>query len=403
MRVSTVTTFFPHAADRHRGVFVENLVRAMRRRCEVDVIAPVPFAPPLRAKPEWYRKSQIPRRENIDGIDVEHPRFVVFPKAEVLSGMMYAAGVLPALRRARDASPDLIVHAHCAYPDGVGVALAARRLGIPYVVTAHGSDVNVYAERRTLRGQIRWALRGAAATIAVSRDLLAKVTRLLASSASSAPLVHIPCAGFDPAVFRPRDRAAVRQTLGLAARARLVVFVGQLVPIKGIDRLVEAWRLLDVAGRLGPDDRLVIIGAGRCGPALARQVGAAGIEARVVFAGALAQPIVAEWVGAADVLCLPSDNEGTPNVVVEALASGVPVVASHVGGVPELVTHERNGLLVPPRDPAALMTALAAALERRWDPEQIRATVAHATWEAIADRTIECLRGVRGGSVAAVA
>jgi teichuronic acid biosynthesis glycosyltransferase TuaC len=403
MHVATVTTFFPHAADRHRGVFVENLVRSMRRRCQVDVIAPLPFAPPLQVNAEWYRKSQIPRRENIDGIDVEHPRFLVIPKAELASGLTYAAGVLPALRRLRAADAGLIVHAHCAYPDGVGVALAARRLGIPYVVTAHGSDINVYAPRKTLRWQIRWALLGAAATIAVSRDLLAKVTSLLGDAGASARLVHIPCAGFDPEVFRPRDRAAVRHALGLGPRGRLVVFVGQLVPIKGIDGLLEAWRLLSAGGHLDADDRLVIIGAGRCGPDLARQADVGGLAERVVFAGALPQPVVAQWVGAADLLCLPSDNEGTPNVIVEALASGVPVVASRVGGVPELITPESNGLLVPPRDPPALMRAIGAALGRRWDPEQIRKTVAHATWDAIAGRTIDCLSESTGGRVAAVA
>ena len=237
----------------------------------------------------------------------------------------------------------------------------------------------------------------------MSRDLHAKVARLLGSAGASARLVHIPCAGFDPAVFRPRDRVALRAELGLRPEGRLLVFVGQLVPVKGVDRLIEALRLLQVDGRLTAHDRLVVIGDGGCRSDLTRQAAAAGVADRVVFAGALAQPIVAQWIGAADLLCLPSDNEGTPNVVVEALASGVPVVASRVGGVPELVTDEGNGLLVPPRDPAALMSAIAAALERPWDPEQIRKTVAHATWDAIADRTLECLRGARGGRVAAVA
>lgn len=403
MRVATVTTFFPHSADRHRAVFVENLVRAMRRRCEVDVISPVPFAPPLRAFPAWYRQSRIPRKESIDGIEVEHPRFVVMPKIDVASGLTYAAGVLPALRRLRQAGGELVVHAHCAYPDGVGAALAARRLRLPYAITAHGSDINVYAGRRSLAWQIRWALEGAQAVIVVSRDLRAKVSRMLGPAAAAAPLFHIPCAGFDPTVFFPRDRAALRKELGQRPDGRVAVFVGQLVPIKAVDRLIEAWRLLHRDGRLADGDRLVIIGEGRCGAALARQAADGGIADRVVFAGALPQPTVARWIGAADMLCLPSQNEGTPNVVVEALASGVPVVASRVGGIPELVTPESNGLLVPPGDAPALAGAIAAALERTWDPRRVRQTVAQSTWDTIAGATVDCLTDVVRGRPAAVA
>jgi teichuronic acid biosynthesis glycosyltransferase TuaC len=401
LRVATVTTFFPNSADRHRSVFVENLVRAMSRRCQVDVISPVPFAPALPAFPDWYRQSQIPRRELIDGIEVEHPRFVVLPKLELGSGLTYAVGVSRALRRSRDGSTEFVVHGHCAYPDGVGVALAARQMKSPYVITAHGSDINVYARRKSLRWQIRWALRGAAAIIVVSQDLRSKVSQMLGPAA--APLLHIPCAGFDPAVFFPRVRSTLRHELGLRSEARLVIFVGQLVPIKSVDRLIEAWRLLQTAGRLAAHDRLVIIGEGRCGADLAQQAAAGQIADRVIFAGALTQPIVARWIGAADLLCLPSQNEGTPNVIVEALASGVPVVASRVGGIPELITHESNGLLVPPGDAVALADAIATVLARSWDPERLRQGVALSTWDTIAAETVECLRAAARGQPASVA
>jgi glycosyltransferase involved in cell wall biosynthesis len=395
MRVATVTSFFPNSANRHRAVFVENLVRAMKRRCEVDVVAPLPLAPPLRAVPRWWQQSRIPARETLDGIDVEHPRYVVVPKVELASGATYAAGVTASLRRLAAAGPGLVVHAHCAYPDGVGVALAARRLGLPYVVTCHGSDINVYSERGALRWQIRRALLGAAATIAVSAALRAKIEALFAGATPAGPLVHIPCAGFDPGVFRPGDRRALRAELGVPTGGRLVVFVGQLVPIKGTARLVEAWRLLHAEGRLGADDRLVLVGEGRLRAELAAQAAAGGISDRVHLAGVVPQPTVARWIGAADALCLASDNEGTPNVIVEALASGVPVVATRVGGIPELVTPGLNGDLVP-RDPAALARALGAALDRPWEPEAIRRTVADLTWDALAARNLELLSKIGG-------
>lgn len=402
MRVATVTTFFPHSADPHRAVFVKNLVRAMRRHVSVDVISPIPFAPPLRRFPEWYRQSQIPRSELIEDIEVAHPRFVVVPKLDVVSGSTYAAGVLPALLRLRRMDDELVVHAHCAYPDGVGAALAAKALGLPYVITAHGSDINVYAQRPLLRAQLRRALAAADAVVVVSRDLKAKVARLLEGTGADSRLVHIPCAGFDPATFSPRERAPLRRELGTPVDGQLLVFVGQLVPIKAVDNLVEAFRRLLAQGTHA-DARLVIIGEGKCGPELERQVAAAGIAERVTFTGALPQPSVARWIAAADMLCLPSHNEGTPNVIVEALASGVPVVASRVGGIPELVTHEANGFLVPPADPEALSRALGAALERSFGKDEVRRTVEHLTWDAIALKNVECLQGVVGGQRAAMA
>jgi glycosyltransferase involved in cell wall biosynthesis len=403
MQVATVTTFFPHSADPHRAVFVKNLVRAMRRYVSVDVISPIPFAPPLRRFPEWYRQSQIPRRETIEGIDVSHPRFVVVPKLDVVSGATYAAGILPALLRLGRGAEPLVVHAHCAYPDGVGAALAAKSLGLPYVVTAHGSDINVYAERPLLRAQLRRALAGADAVVAVSRDLRAKVERLLEGANPRSRLVHIPCAGFDPNVFSPRDRAELRRELATPVDTRLLVFVGQLVPIKAVDNLVEAFRRLLAKGAGQGRARLVIIGEGKCGPELERQVAAAGIGEHVVFAGALPQATVARWIAAADILCLPSHNEGTPNVIVEALASGVPVVASRVGGIPELIPSDANGVLVPPANPEALAAALSTALEREWNKDDVRRTVEHLTWDAIASKNVECLREVVGGQRAAMA
>ncbi len=392
MRVLTITTYFPNAADRQRAVFVQNLVRAMRLRCQLQVIAPVAYVPPLARKAEWRAQRAIPRRDSVDGMAVEHPRFLVVPKLGWVSGFSYFLGILRLLRRGARAGGGAVVHAHCAYPDGVGVALAAALLGLPFVVTAHGSDINVYAERRLLRWQIRWALRRAAGVIAVSGALEEKIARLLGAGATG--LARIPCAAFDPRLFFPRPRGPARAALDLHPGARVAVCVGQLVPIKGLGFLVDAWAELAGRGRLGPHDRLVLLGDGPCRAALERRAAAAGLAGRVHFAGALCQADVARWIGAASLLCLPSLNEGTPNVVVEALASGVPVVASRVGGVPDLVRDGVNGLLVAPADSPALADALERAFAREWDAAAVAASVATLTWQAIAERNCAFLQTI---------
>ncbi|WP_374593246.1 glycosyltransferase [Aquabacterium sp.] len=389
LRIVTVTTFFPNSADPHRTVFVANLVRAMRERCTVTVVAPVPLAPPFG---RWRLQAGIPRVESVAGIEVLHPRFVVVPKLGWLSGLTFALGVVTHLARLKRELGVFVVHGHCAYPDGVGVALVARLLGLPFVVTTHGSDINVYAERPMLRWQIRWALRRADGVVAVSRALLGKVQRLLAPATPR--VVLAPCAGFDPALFVPRPRAPARGELGLAPDARVVLFVGHLIAIKGVDVLIDAWvRLLAKPG-VGQDCLLVLIGHGDNRKALESRATRVGLSERVRFVGAVAQAEVSRWMAAADLLCLPSRNEGTPNVVVEALASGLPVVASRVGGIPELVVDGKNGLLVPPEDPSALAEALANALSREWVRDKVCASVAHLTWTAIAAKNIELMQQV---------
>jgi teichuronic acid biosynthesis glycosyltransferase TuaC len=392
MQVLTVSTYFPNAADPQRAVFVKNLVRAMQQRCHVEVISPVPYAPPFDLKPKWRDLRTIPALENIDGINVVHPRFVVLPRLGWFSGFGYFLGVLRALRCQANSGRRIVVHAHCAYPDAVGVAIAARLLRLPYIVTAHGSDINVYAERPTLRFQIRWALRHAAGVIAVSGALQAKISRLL--GAAKTPLSCIPCAAFDPRVFFPRSRLEARATLKVEPHARLVVFVGQLVPVKGVKYLINAWAELRRRGRLGGMDRLVLLGNGPCRFSLERQITGAGLAGSVQFAGTQNQIEVARWMAAASLLCLPSLNEGTPNVIVEALACGVPVVASRVGGVPDLIRQGENGLLVSPADNIALTDALERVLERDWDACAIADSVSNLTWRAIADRNYDFFRSL---------
>jgi glycosyltransferase involved in cell wall biosynthesis len=388
MHVLTVTTFFPNSVEPHRTVFLHHLVRAMRQRCELTMVAPL----------RWHADRQVPAIEEVRGVPVQHPRFPAIPKLFMLSGLGFFLGVFNTLRRFRRKHPDGLVHVHCAYPDAVGVALAARLLGQPYVITAHGSDINVHARRASLAPQIRWALKGAQGVVAVSNALAERIRALVPQGLP--PIARIPCAGFDPEIFVPGDRTAARQALGIQPTAKLVVFVGHLVPIKNVNVLVEAWKRAVARETLQRTDRLVLIGDGSERSALQRAAQQADLGGQVCFAGTLPQAEVARWMSAADALCLPSQNEGMPNVVVEALAMGLPVVASRVGGIPELVRDGVNGRLVPAGDPAALADALTTTLATRWPRAQVRESVAHLTWSALAERNCDFLKAVMTPAVA---
>jgi glycosyltransferase involved in cell wall biosynthesis len=392
LRVVVLTTFFPSPRDPFRTPFLRNLVDAMAGDCELDLVIPVPRRPPIGA---WRDAEPVPARETWSGWTLSHPRYLAVPGLHWLSGLTYFLGVWRALRELRERHGRFVLHAHCAYPDVVGAALAARLLGLPMVATAHGSDINVSGRERLLRPQIRAALRSARRVIAVSAPLQRAMAELTGLPASR--IDCIPCAGYSPAVFRPRgaqERASLRSELGVAADARLILFVGHLVPVKALDVLLKAWALLQ-SDPAGPGTaRLVLIGEGAERAALERLARELGIADRAAFLGPLPQPAVADWIVAADLLCLPSHAEGSPNVIVEALASGTPVVASRVGGIPDLVDDGTNGLLVAPGDPAALAAALASALRREWVPARISSSIAHLTWSALGRRNRDVLADV---------
>jgi teichuronic acid biosynthesis glycosyltransferase TuaC len=389
MRIAVVSTFYPNTAFPFRTLFVENLVTAMARHAALQVIAPVPYAPPLVGPERWRVLRKIPASEQRQGIDVRHPRLLAIPWLTWLNGLWYFFAVYPALRALRRAGAVNIIHAHCGYPDAVGVALAATALRLPFVVTVHGSDINVYANRPSLRMQMRWAMQQAEAVIAVSADLRRKVCALIPNRESR--ISHLACAGIDPAVFRPRDRAAARRALGISPAARIVLFVGQLVPVKGIDVLASAWRQLIATGRKVDNDQLVLIGEGPLRVMVEQLFQTSALSEGVRLLGAMPSEAVATWLSAANILVLASRNEGTPNVVVEALASGIPVVATRVGGVPELIVENVNGLLTPPEEPGLLADALSAALKRSWDPLRIAATATGRTWDRLAQQNVAVL------------
>lgn len=388
-RVVIVTTFFPSPRMPHRTVFVRNLAQAMKAHCDlITVVAPTPTRPLIdRLRTALGKLPPVPMEEDYAGFALRHPRYASIPGVSWLAGLNYALGIVGTLRELQRRHGTYVIHAHCAFPDAVGVALAARWLGLRYVVTAHGSDINVYAQRALLKPQVAWALRGAAGVVAVSRALHERIAALMGPVPT--PLRTVPCAGFNPELFFPRPASGPRAALGIAPAARIVVFVGLLVPIKGIEFLIEAWRLLAEGNCLAPADLLVIIGDGPERAALLTQAQAGGVAERVRFTGSLDQAAVSQWIAAANALCLPSRAEGMPNVVVEALASGVPVVASRVGGIPELVHDGVNGELVPVGQPPQLAQALARVMQANWPPEQVSRSVQHLTWPNIAARNCE--------------
>jgi glycosyltransferase involved in cell wall biosynthesis len=194
------------------------------------------------------------------------------------------------------------------------------------------------------------ALRRADRVVAVSRDLARHVVELGADPAR----VHVIYNGVDAEVFRPGDRAEARRRLGLDPDRTALLYVGNLLPVKGVDVLIEAAVALDARGL---DFDLHVVGKGPLRPALEARARQAGLGERVRFHGVVPHDRLPDWFRAASAFVLPSRSEGVPNVLLEAAACETPFVATAVGGVPE-VAHLGVSRLAPPEDPGALANAI---------------------------------------------
>ena len=355
MRVLGITNLYPNPQQPHRAPYNRHQFRMLNELHPLRVIAPIAWTDEWSARRRSLPPLPAARRMQYDGLTVDYPRYWFTPKLlRRFYGSFYLASIRSTFERVRaEFKPD-ILFAPWAYPDGHAAVQLARQAGLPVIVQVHGSDIREldrYAAR--IPGTMA-AVREADGVIAVSQDLAERVIGLGASP----DRVRVVIDGVDKRVFCPGSRSAAQQRLGLRPDRRHLLFVGNLVPVKGIDVLLAACRQLPA--RSG-EWQLHLIGAGPLESTLKGIVQASGLSDRVCFHGAIAHAELPDWFRAADLFVLASRSEGVPNVLLEAAACGLPFVASRVGGIPEIASQGASRL-VPAEQPAALAAAIADML-----------------------------------------
>jgi len=381
VRPLILTNLFPNEGEPERGIFVKQLADALSERVDVTVVSPLPYCPDvafLRGYPRWHKFSMIPFEGSGFRYPVYYPKYLHIPiLSERYQPDLVRLGLRHLLRRLRMTARFDVINSQWLYPDTVAAAGLAEALGVPLVATGHGCDVNRDLIVPWKSGPILEAL-GRAARITVVSDPLRR--KLLAAGVPDRKIRVIPN-GIDPSMFSISDKDQARVRRNLEPRTRRILFVGQLVEVKGIATLVRA---VEEMKKVSPAPFAVhLLGEGPQLADLKEMANRLGVGELLHFEGQRPHQEVAEWLGVADLLVLPSIREGCPNVVLEALVSGVPVVASRVGGIPDLVG-AGSGILVEPGDPVALGRAIVQALDTQWDRTSIRAKVVGNSWTKIA-------------------
>lgn len=379
MRILTFASLFPNSLDPTHGIFVyqRSAHLAGKRENEVIVVSPVPYFPKWFKTRRWRTVRDLPKREEIGGLTVMHPRYLLLPKISMpLHALLLFAGGLSTVARLHRKKRIDCIDAHFVYPDGMAAVFIGKYLGIPVVVSARGTDINVYPRFRTIRPMIRWTLDRADRVIAVSAALKEAMLKL---GAPENRISVIPN-GIDAQRFGYLDPSESRRRLNLPAEGSLLVSVGALIPSKGHDLLI---RSLVRITECRPALHVYILGEGKQRLMLENLAKELGVQDKVHLIGKRPNEELRYWFGAAEASCLITEREGWPNVVTESLACGAPVIATRVGGIPEILCSSDLGVLTE-RTEEGVAQGIEVALTKKWDRIAISMHALARTWDTVA-------------------
>ena len=370
MKILVISAMFPCKRLPTSGIFFANLLRELRPHVDdMIVITPRVYVPKWlmhwkKSARKWYIDPEVSEE---GGIRILRPHVLSLPGIPLagINGILIGYGLRHTVKRILSSRKVDLVLGYRMMPEGIATVMLARHFGLPSGFWVIGSDMNIMAKKNRVNEMLtRNSIRRSRLVITESRDLENSVAGFVRDH----PRIVTFYKGVDVANFAnlpPRQK--IFHDLKLDPAIRYVVFVGRIIRGKGIEELARSF--VDFT-RSHPDHHLILAGQETEKSQLIPRFRDGKVSDRVHFMGILPYEKVAWVMKISDVLVLPSQAEGLPNVVMEAMACGVPVVASNVGGIPEVVVDGVTGLSVPCRD----SEALTRALTRMIDDQRLRKT-----------------------------
>ena len=368
-----VTNLYPLPWEPGRASFNRQQFALLESEYDLSFLVPVQFI-------DWFKHlKQVSQSDRIRYV----PYFFT-PKIgrRFYSVFMFLSLLLHSGLWLKKRSPDVML-ASWAYPDAVATSWLAALFRTRFYFKVHGSDVHMHGLIPARAKQIVSAANSAEKIISVSDELKKQLTELGISQAK----VQVIYNGVDHQLFAAVAKREIEDPY--------ILFVGNLKQDKGVMELLQAFNRLRQAGAI---HKLVIAGNGPMRASIGQYCAEHAIEEHVTLLGNVAHSKLPALMQHAKLLVLPSYHEGVPNVLLESMAAGTPVVATAVGGIPEIVSQGVTGLLVPTPEPVALAAALDAALVKDWDRSAIQQHASQFTWQKNKEQMLQAFEKISTAS-----
>lgn len=397
MNVLALSYLFPNKRSPNYGIFVYNRLNAVNHFCNVKVIAPIPWFPFHWYIRQYKQLKDVPFQEKHVSLETYHPRFFIIPKFfKWMDGVFYLIGTGKKILSIHKNFNVDIIDVHWVYPDIITGYLFSKLLKKPIVVTIRGKEAICFGEKSFRKKIIDNFLCRVDRIVCLSQELADIAVKI----GTDRNKISVISNGVDIDTFKPLDKISCRKDLDLPENNKIILSVGTLIEGKGFHKIIACMPNLI---KKYPDILLYIVGsvgpAGNFKKEIVSLVDALGLQKNVLLVGARPNSELRKWYNAADLFCLATKSEGSPNVVLEALSCGCPVIASSVGGIPEIMREAFLGYKYDFDDDVALQNAITTFFERTWDRRKIRVYMEEFSWDWCARKVMVVYQDVSGKEI----
>jgi len=386
MKILSISTMFPSENDPIFGIFVKRRLEALSEIVDLTVVSPRPYFPFLTLLKKYRIRKNTPKFEKLnENTDLFFPRFFSVPCIlKPLDGIFVFLSLYFFIKKLiKQGHKFDLLDAHLAFPEGFAAIWLGKCFRIPVTITLRGHDVNHLPKYPVRKKQVIYSLTKATKIFSVANALRLQAGKL----GIDLDKIVVASNGVKTDLFYPMNQKQVRKELCIDPESKIILSIGYLIPRKGFDLIIDALKIIHIKYKY-TKVKLVIIGS-RGGEAyikddLLDQIKRLELQEYVTFIDQQRNEDLGQWYNIADLFCLASSHEGWPNVILEALACSVPVVAANVWGIPEIIGHDDKLGIVVERSPEPIAKAINTALDTKWDKNHIRQFAESKTWDKTA-------------------